>query len=95
MLKLQRSAAYSEHYEFEKVLGEGAFCTVFQAIDKETGEQIAVKVIKRKTLHKEAVELLKQEASLLQEMDHQNIVRFKHVSNQRSLTDFSCVVQGN
>ena len=47
------------------MLGEGAFCTVYQAIDKETKEQIAVKVIKRKILHKEGVELLKQEAELL------------------------------
>ena len=63
------------------MLGEGAFCTVYRAIDKETNEQIAVKVIKRKTLHKEGVELLKQEANLLQEMDHKNIVKFKHVSD--------------
>ena len=78
--KLQESKAYSQHYEFQSVLGEGAFCTVYQAIDKETGEQIAVKVIKRKTLHKDGVELLKQEAKLLQSMDHKNIVKFKHVS---------------
>ena len=78
--KLQESKAYSQHYEFQRVLGEGAFYTVYQAIDKETGEQIAVKVIKRKTLHKEGVELLKQEAELLQSMDHKNIVKFKHVS---------------
>ena len=79
--KLQETEDYSNHYEFHSVLGEGAFCTVYQAVDKETGEQIAVKVIKRKTLHKEGVELLKQEANLLQSMDHKNIVKFKHVSS--------------
>lgn len=41
---MQLSEAYSQHYEFQKVLGEGAFCTVYQAVDKETNEQIAVKV---------------------------------------------------
>jgi len=91
LLKLQQSKSYSRHYEFQSVLGEGAFCTVYQAIDKETEELIAVKVIKRKILHKEGVELIKQEANLLQEMDHSNIVRFKHVSgntvvNKKSLT---------
>ena len=40
----------------------------------------SMQVIKRKTLHKESVELLKQEAELLQSMDHKNIVKFKHVS---------------
>ena len=68
--KLQESKSYSDHYEFQSVLGEGAFCTVYRAVDKETNEQIAVKVIKRKTLQKEGVQLLKQEAELLQSMDH-------------------------
>lgn len=27
--KLQMSEAYSQHYEFQRVLGEGAFCTVY------------------------------------------------------------------
>ena len=60
------------------MLGEGAFCRVYRAVDKETNEEIAVKVIKRKNLHKESVELLKQEAELLQSMDHKNIIKFKH-----------------
>ena len=42
--KLQQSDIYSQHYEFQKVLGEGAFCTVYQALDRETEEIIAVKV---------------------------------------------------
>jgi len=42
--KLRSNPMYAKHYEFEKVLGEGAFCTVYQAVDKETRERIAVKV---------------------------------------------------
>ena len=42
--KLQQSEVYSNYYEFQRVLGEGAFCTVYQALDLETGEVIAVKV---------------------------------------------------
>ena len=43
--KLQQNKSYSQHYEFQAVLGEGAFCTVYQAVDKETNDLVAVKVI--------------------------------------------------
>lgn len=35
---------YSEYYLFEKLLGQGAFCQVYQAIDQKSGERVAVKV---------------------------------------------------
>jgi len=66
LLKLRSNESFTEYYDFQKVLGEGAFCTVYQALDLKSGEQIAVKVIKRKNLHKEDVNLLRKEAELLQ-----------------------------
>jgi serine/threonine protein kinase len=36
---------YSEYYLFEKLLGQGAFCQVYQAIDQKSGERVAVKVV--------------------------------------------------
>ena len=61
-------------------MGQGAFCTVYQAKDHLAGELIAVKVIKRKTMTASNVELLKKEAELLEGIKHENIVKFKHVS---------------
>ena len=79
------------------MLGEGAFCTVYQALDLDTEEVIAVKVsshisltrvqvIKRKNLYKDSIELLRQEAELLKSIDHPNIVQFKHVSTFADVT---------
>ena len=68
---------------------------MYRAIDKETNTQIAVKVIKRKNLHKDGVSLLRKEAELLQTIDHANIVKFKHVSTKLNpFSSFSktCVV---
>lgn len=31
--KLKARQKYSEYYHFEKLLGQGAFCQVYQAID--------------------------------------------------------------
>ena len=91
MRKLQERRAYSEHYVFQSVLGEGSFCTVYRAIDKETNTQIAVKVIKRKNLHKDGVSLLRKEAELLQTINHANIVKFKHVSTIFNQTCVVCI----
>jgi len=35
---------FGEQYVFERELGTGAFCTVYEALHRETGERIAVKV---------------------------------------------------
>lgn len=42
--KLKARQKYSDYYHFEKLLGQGAFCQVYQAVDQETQETIAVKV---------------------------------------------------
>jgi serine/threonine protein kinase len=38
------------YYDFQELLGEGAFCKVFRAIYKPTGEVVAVKVQQSKSL---------------------------------------------
>ena len=40
----------------------------------------SIKVIKRKNLNREDVNLLKKEAEILKGLAHENIVQFKHVS---------------
>lgn len=42
--KLKTRQKYSEYYQFQKLLGQGAFCRVYQALDLPSGEIIAVKV---------------------------------------------------
>ena len=61
------------------MLGEGSFSRVYEAEDCLTGEEIAVKIIKRKHLNADDVDLLRSEAEILQSIDHQNIVKFKHL----------------
>ena len=65
------------------MLGEGAFCTVYEATDLATNELIAVKVIRRKSLTKESIEQLKEEADLLQSINHTNVIKFKHIREIR------------
>ena len=77
--KLNGHPVYSQHYNFHSLLGEGSFCRVYKATDCATQEEIAVKIIKRKQLGDDDVDLLRSESEILQSLSHENIVRFKHV----------------
>jgi hypothetical protein len=66
----------SDRYEFQKPLGTGGVGTVYRALDRRTGELVAVKVLNFKasqnpTLHKR----LAREFQAATELEHPNIVR--------------------
>ena len=69
----------NELYEFFEQLGEGGFSTVYRAIFKPSGEEIAVKVLKAERESEHVIELTKQEARLLNKLDHPNIVKVRHL----------------
>mgnify|MGYP006212113519 CR=1 FL=1 len=68
-----------ELYEFYEVLGEGAFSTAYRAKFLPTGEEIAVKVLKAERETEQVIALTKQEAKLLNKLNHKNIVKVKHL----------------
>lgn len=71
-------ASYSRknNYIFGKTLGAGTFGVVRQARDVATGEDIAMKIILKKTL-KGNFNMVYDELKLLQHVKHPNIVGFK------------------
>jgi hypothetical protein len=65
----------TELYEMGKELGSGAFGTVVLCKAKGTGTKFAMKVVNRSTLNKALEKALKQEISILNDMDHPNILK--------------------
>lgn len=66
------------HYEFQETLGAGAFGVVRKAINKDTHEAVAVKVIlKRKLKDSRDVDAVSEEFRILSKLSHPNIVQFK------------------
>lgn len=67
----------SKRYERTQFLGEGQFATVYKAIDKKTGKEVAVKKIKLGNIQ-EAQDGVNRtalrEIKLLQELDHENLI---------------------
>lgn len=67
------------NYEFGKTLGAGTFGVVRKAKKLSTNEDVAVKVILKKALKEKGVDVqtLYDELSMLNQLDHPNIVEFK------------------
>jgi len=73
---------FLERYELTKdVLGQGYFAVVKVAIEKATGERVAVKFVNKKLVEKQ--ENLKTETSLLQVIKHPNVVQLKDICDTK------------
>lgn len=63
-------------YELGPSIGQGSFAVVRLALNKETGERVAIKIMKRNAFFSEtAFTSLHTEVEILRSMDHPNIVR--------------------
>lgn len=67
--------SFAETFTLGKVLGEGAFSVVRAAVNKDTGESVAIKCIAKKNLSPEDESALKQEVEILKALDHPHILK--------------------
>ncbi|XP_057968084.1 CBL-interacting serine/threonine-protein kinase 24-like isoform X3 [Malania oleifera] len=72
-------------YELGRMIGKGTFAKVKFAVNKETGENVAVKVMAKSTIlkHKMANQI-RQEISIMKLVRHPNIVRLHEVLASQS-----------
>ena len=71
---------FVELFHFVRPLGKGAFGKVVEAIDLETGEAVAVKIINKQNCSEPQLIKLRREAEILSTLSHPNIVQFKKVT---------------
>jgi eukaryotic-like serine/threonine-protein kinase len=62
-------------YEMLEQVGEGSIATVWKAIDRQTSEAVAIKLMRTKQMVPETVQRLAQEVEVLRRLQHPNIVR--------------------
>jgi serine/threonine protein kinase len=62
-------------FEIGQVLGQGGYATVREATSKLDGSHVALKIINRANLDSNAEKNIRNEVSLLQSLNHPNIVR--------------------
>ena len=65
-----------ERYRVLKKIGDGTFGTVHKAVNRSTGEVVAIKLLKKK-YHSWEECLTLREIKSLRKLSHQNIVKLK------------------
>ncbi|KAI8014686.1 Cyclin-dependent kinase F-4 [Camellia lanceoleosa] len=76
-----------ERYKIIKEVGDGTFGSVWRALNKQTGEVVAIKKMKRKYYSwEECINL--REVKSLRKMNHPNIVKLKEVIRENDIFVF-------
>jgi serine/threonine protein kinase len=82
-------AIFAERFRIETLLGVGAMGKVFRAVDMQTNQIVAIKVLHADKARKEQVlQRFRREASILGEVDHPGIVRVIDSGTAPDGTDF-------
>lgn len=85
------SEATTGQYTFQRILGSGSFSKVKLAIDRRTGEEVAIKMIDAEEVYNNVrlQETLLREVDIMRKVRHSNIVHFREVT---LLKDSICLV---
>ncbi|CAD8060260.1 unnamed protein product [Paramecium sonneborni] len=87
-----KEGSIGSHYNFGKVLGQGAFGKVWKVTHKTTGLIRAIKQIKKSSIIKEEEQRLFSEMNILKNLDHPHIVKlfelFQDENNYYLVTEY-------
>mmetsp|Transcript_20571 Transcript_20571/g.22930 ORF Transcript_20571/g.22930 Transcript_20571/m.22930 type:complete len:783 (+) Transcript_20571:2-2350(+) len=82
VLKIKEAIGYAtltDYYEVKDAVGKGKFGTVKLGIHKKTGKKVAIKVMKKKSMTLQDIELQKREIEILKICQHPSIIRLLDV----------------
>lgn len=63
------------YYKMCAKIGQGHYATVYEAVDRNTGDKVAVKVMSRKQKDPKLAQYVNREAEIVRSISHPNIVR--------------------
>ena len=70
-------ASFTELFEYKTYIGSGGFGWVIAAVDRKTGQDIAIKLLNKTTSSEKYVELFRKEADILQSLNSPYVIGFK------------------
>jgi len=74
-LKRTRTVDVKSKYKIRQKLGSGSFATVRRVVDKSTGENYALKMIRKKGMNKVELNNLKHEIEILKQIRHEHCIQ--------------------
>lgn len=80
-LKQSAGSGVKDFYHLGELLGEGAFAQVKLGVDRETGEKVAVKIIKKNQYDPKEMEYIVREMKIMKSVSHANIVNTIDIFN--------------
>lgn len=64
-------------------VGQGTYSNVYKALDRETGEIVALKKVKFNTSEPESIKFMAREIMILQRLDHPNVLKLIGLATSR------------
>ena len=75
-----------DYYDIKDVLGKGKFGVVKSAVHKSSREMVAIKMISKKNMNSQDLELMRREIEIMKVCQHPNIIRLLDIfENQDSI----------
>jgi serine/threonine protein kinase len=82
-LTIDNSPLFNDLYEFIAIFGKGSFGLVVKAIEKATGDNCAIKIIKKDKTNEGQISGMRQEVAILKSLTHKNVVKFREMHESR------------
>ncbi|KAK7343757.1 hypothetical protein VNO77_12771 [Canavalia gladiata] len=73
----------AESYKMIDKVGQGTYSNVYKALDRDTGEIVALKKVRFNTSEPESIKFMAREIMILQRLDHPNVVKLKGLATSR------------
>ncbi|XP_065848009.1 probable serine/threonine-protein kinase At1g54610 [Euphorbia lathyris] len=73
----------AENYDKIDKAGQGTYSNVYKARDRDTGKIVALKKVKFDTSQPESVKFMAREITILQELDHPNVLKLEGLATSR------------
>ncbi|XP_029812833.1 serine/threonine-protein kinase 33 isoform X2 [Suricata suricatta] len=78
-IRMDNGAAIQKIYTFGRILGQGSFGMVIEAVDKETESKWAIKKVNKDKAGSSALKLLEREVNILKSVKHEHIIHLEQV----------------
>ncbi|XP_061345128.1 probable serine/threonine-protein kinase At1g54610 [Gastrolobium bilobum] len=73
----------AESYKMIDKVGQGTYSNVYKALDRDTGEIVALKKVRFNTSEPESIKFMAREIMILQNLDHPNVIKLKGLATSR------------